>query len=251
MSAPGGGEREFGFSPEAESRLELLGVWCAIGYIVLLLGGWGLVAGFIPPVHPNAGEKEIADLFREDHTRIRIGMVLIMFGALVFIPFGAVFTRFISKVEGRTGIVTYTALLGAVGTMILTFYPAMAWLTAAYRPDREPAVTYLFSDYAWLQFVGGATVIMAMPIAVTLAAFLDRRPDPVFPRWAGYLNIWIVLLTIPDQLLFFFTSGPFSWNGIIGLWIPVTAFGLWFLVTFWLLRRAVLRERGSLVVAAA
>ena len=32
-----------------------------------------------------------------------------------------------------------------------------------------------------------------------------------------------------------------SWNGLFGLWIPVVLFGAWFLVTFYLMRAAVLR----------
>jgi hypothetical protein len=80
-----------------------------------------------------------------------------------------------------------------------------------------------------------------MPIAIAIAAFIDKSPDPVFPRWAGYFNFMVVMLILPDQLLFFFHSGPWSWNGLFGLWIPVTLFGGWFLVTFFLMRAAVLR----------
>jgi hypothetical protein len=84
-----------------------------------------------------------------------------------------------------------------------------------------------------------------MPIAIAIAAFIDKSPDPVFPRWAGYFNLMVVMLILPDQLLFFFHSGPWSWNGLFGLWIPVTLFGGWFLVTFFLMRAAVLRAKRN------
>jgi len=221
----------------------MFGVRCAIAYILMLLLGWGLIAGFVPPIHPNAGALDVAAQFRADHTRICIGMIVIMFSALVFIPFGAVLTHFVQQVEDGAGVLTYCVLLGCAGNMILSFYPAMMWLVAAYRPNRDPELVYLFSDAGWLQFIGGATVLLAMPLTVAAAAFLDTSPNPVFPRWAGYLNLWLVLLIVPDQILFLFQSGPFSWNGIFGLWIPVTAFAVWFLTTFQLLREAVLRER--------
>jgi hypothetical protein len=225
------------------AALDLIGAWCAVAYILMLLLGWGLAAGFVPPLHPNASRDAVVSLYLADHTRIRVGMVVILFGALVFIPFGAVLTRLMTEVEGRPGVLTYTALLGAAGNMILTFYPAMTWLIAAYRPDRAPDITYLMSDAGWLQFVGGATVLLAMPLAVAGAAFLDQRVDPPFPRWAGYLNLWLFLLIIPDQLLFFFHQGPLAWNGLFGLWVPVTAFAVWFLTTFYFVRRAALRSR--------
>jgi hypothetical protein len=228
--------------------MHLFGVWCAIAYILMLLLGWGLIAGFVPPIHPNADAVDVARQFRHDHTQICIGMIVIMFSALVFIPFGAVLVHYVKQIEGGAGMLTYAALLGCAGNMILSFYPAMMWLVAAYRPQRNPDLVYLFSDAGWLQFVGGATVLLAMPLTLAACAFLDRNPRPIFPRWVGYLNLWIVLLICPDQILFLFQHGPFSWNGIFGLWIPVTAFAVWFLSTFWLLRRAVLNERQHLTL---
>jgi MFS family permease len=232
-------------SIRTRSSIHMFGVWCAIAYILMLLLGWGLIAGFVPPIHPNAGAIQVAAQFRHDHTQIIIGMVVIMFSALVFIPFGAVLTHFIKQIEGGAGVLTYSALLGCAGNMILSFYPAMMWLVAAYRPNRNPQLVYLFSDAGWLQFVGGATVLLAMPLTIAAAALLDRSPTPIFPRWAGYMNLWLVLLILPDQILFLFQHGPFSWNGIFGLWIPVTAFAVWFLTTFHFLRKAVLRERDA------
>jgi len=231
-----------GSTVRARAVLDVIGAWCAVAYILMLLLGWGLVAGFVPPLRPDASRDQVVALYLGDHTRIRVGMVLILFGALVFIPFGAVLTRLMTEVEGRAGVLTYTALLGAAGNMILTFYPAMTWLIGAYRPERDPDVIYLMSDAGWLQFVGGATVLLAMPLAVAAAAFIDTRKDAPFPRWAGYMNLWIVLLIVPDQLLFFFHGGPLSWNGLFGLWVPVTAFAVWFLSTFHLVRKAALRS---------
>lgn len=240
---PSGGLDDRAAQERARHVLDLAGAWCAVAYILMLLLGWGLVAGFVPPLRPDASRADVVALYMSDHTRIRAGMVVILFGALVFIPFGAVLTKLMTEVEGRAGVLTYTMLLGAAGNMILTFYPAMTWLIAAYRPDRDPEVTYVMSDAGWLQFVGGATVLLAMPLAVAAAAFVDRRADPPFPRWAGYLNLWLFVLIIPDQLLFFFHDGPLAWNGLFGLWVPVTAFAVWFVATFLLVRRHLLRSR--------
>jgi hypothetical protein len=138
------------------------------------------------------------------------------------------------------------ALFGGVGNMVLSFAPGMIWLVAAYRPERDPELIQLVNDGGWLTYVGGVSMIMALPLSITLAAFYDRSPNPVFPRWAGYLNLWIFLVIIPDQLLFFFHSGPFAYNGVFGLWIPVVAFATFFFVGFHLLRQAVIVEQVEL-----
>lgn len=229
-----------------KSRVMMAGAWGAIGYLVLLFLGWGAVAGFLPPTPPSAGAEHVVALIQSDHTRIRIGMVLVMFAAFVFIPYAAAAAHYVARIEGGAGILTYTLLLGAAGNMALTFYPAIWWLTAAYRPDRGAEQIYLVNDMAWLQFIGGATIFLAMPLALGIATLCDKSSEPTFPRWFGYANIWIILAVIPDQLLFFFHGGPFAWNGVFGLWIPVVAFGGFFIASFVMLRRVILRDRAAL-----
>ena len=101
------------------------------------------------------------------------------------------------------------------------------------------------NDMAWLQFIGGITMYLAMPLSVAVAAFCDKSANPVFPRWAGFVNLFLVLIMIPDQLLFFFHTGPFAWNGIFGLWVPLIGFSGFWVVSFYCLRITILRERDS------
>jgi hypothetical protein len=213
--------------------------------MIILLIGWWIIAGFLPPPSPSTSVEAVATLFREDVTRIRIGMVLVMWGALVFIPFAALVSYFLSRVEGGFGVLAGTALLGGAGNMVLTFYPGIWWLVAAYRPDRSAEITYMLNDMGWLQLIGGVSMYDALPLSIAVAAFCDKSATPVFPKWVGYFNLLVVTLLLPDQLLFFFHSGPFSWAGLFGLWIPLTMFGLWFVVIFAVLRKAILRERGT------
>ena len=233
----------------AKSRIQLFGAWCGVIYVVMLFVGWGAVAGFLPPISPAAGAAEIAKLFGEDTTRIRIGMVVVMFGVLMMFPFTAVVAQLIARIEGGAGVLTYTFLLGAAGNMALSFYPPIWWLTAAYRPDRGADLIYLMNDMAWLQFIGGVTIYLAMPLSVMVASLCDKSPSRVFPRWCGYANGWIALMTLPDQMLFFFHRGPFAWDGLLGLWIPAVMFGIFFIMNSLVVRNAVLRERATLTGA--
>ena len=49
----------------------------------------------------------------------------------------AVLAQSLARIEGGAGVLTYAALLGGAGTMVLTFYPAIWWLVAAFRPERS------------------------------------------------------------------------------------------------------------------
>jgi hypothetical protein len=74
----------------------------------------------------------------------------------------------------------------------------------------------------------------------------DKSAEPVFPRWCGYANGWMALTIVPDRLLFLFHKGPFAWNGLSGVWVPVVVFSGFFIVNFVVLRQAVHRERASI-----
>lgn len=233
--------------PLAKSKIQMFGAWCAIGYVVMVFFGWGLVAGFLlPPTPPSSTAAEIANLYASDFTRIRIGMVIVMFSALIFIPFVAVTAQYIARVEGGAGVLTYTFLLGGVGNMVLTFYPAIWWLGVAFRIDRAPELFVLINDIAWLQLIGGVSMFLAMPLAQVICAFMDKSEDPVFPRWSGFAFFWIMVIILPDQLIFFFQRGPFAWNGIFGLWLPVTAFGAYFIINFFVVKKAILKDRQAI-----
>jgi hypothetical protein len=230
-----------------KSRVQMFGLWCGIAYLAVLFVGWGAFAGFLPPTSPSANSSQIAALYESDYTRIRIGMLIVMLAALVFIPFAAAMSQFIARIEGTAGVLTYTFLLGAAGNMVLTFYPAVWWLTAAFRPDRSAELIYLMNDMSWLQFLGGVTMYLAMPLSVMVASLCDKSAEPAFPRWCGYANGWLALTVVPDQLLFFFKKGPFAWNGLFGIWVPVVVFSGFFIVNFIVLRQAVLRDRARLL----
>lgn len=226
-----------------KSKIQMFGLWSGMGYMATILIGWALIAGFVPPPSPSTSVDQVAALYQADYTRIRVGMIFVMMSALLFCPFAAVLSQVLARIEDGAGVLSYTSLMGAVGNMVLTFYPAIWWLVAAYRPDRAPDLIYLMNDMAWLQFIGGLSIFLGMPFSVGLAAFCDTSPEPVFPRWVGYYSVLATLLMLPDQLLFFFHSGPFAWSGVFGMWIPVGVFTSWIILVFYLLRKDVLRER--------
>jgi hypothetical protein len=224
----------------------MFGAWAALLYPALLIIGWWLMAGFVPPPPPRTPSQEIVGYFQEHAVLIRAGMVVAMFGALMAMPLGAAVAYFIRRIEGFVGPLTMLQVMGAVGMAVLTFYPPMWWLIAVFRADRSPEeLTRMLNDAAWLQWVGGLTIYYPTIITMAIAAFIDRGPVRAFPRWFGYVNLWLVILLLPGQMIFFFKTGPLAWNGLLAFYLAFIAFGLWFPVAFTVLRRAVLRVRAE------
>ncbi|MET0983808.1 MAG: hypothetical protein ABW034_00230 [Steroidobacteraceae bacterium] len=65
---------------------------------------------------------------------------------------------------------------------------------------------------------------------------------PIFPRWFGWFNIWIVIIYLPGSFIALFKRGPFAWNGLLAWWIPLTLFVIWMVATTYLLLKAIERQ---------
>ena len=227
-------------------KIEVIGMWCGVVFLALVVIGWVVVAGFIPLHSPSATVEQVFELYRENHTRIVFGMLMVMMSSFFWCPFSGVALSYLSRVEGRVGVLTWSAAIGVVGNLLGVFFAPFFWLTAAFRPDADPNIIYLMNDLGWLVWVGALAPVLPLMFGFGVAAFIDKDPNPVFPRWYGYLSILTVIGMLPDQLLFYFHSGPFAWNGIFSFWIAFSLFINWVVVLFYLLGKAIQGRRAQL-----
>ncbi|WP_286274295.1 hypothetical protein [Mycobacterium antarcticum] len=205
--------------------------------------GWWVIGGFFPLHKPSASAEDIQAFFSHDVVTIRLGMVIVMWSAAVFIPFTSTIADFVARFEGRNGPLTRTMTMAGYANAMLTFYPPLWWIVSTWRVDERSAdTTRLLNDIGWLQFIGGIPMMMPMFAVLAVVAFNDKSGKPNFPRWFGYQSIMTFMLFLPDQLLFFFKTGPFAWNGVLGFWVPLAVFCGWFISIFVLMRRALVAE---------
>jgi len=214
--------------------------------LVFFIGFWP-VAGFMPPPSPNAGAAEIAAFYRDNTTSIRLGLVLGMFAASLLGPWSAGISVQLKRIEGQHSPLTYTQLVLGAALPLIFIFPMMTWEVAAFRPGRPPDQTLLLNDLAWLPFVGVVFTGVPWALAIALAILKDARPVPIFPRWSGYLTLWVTLIFVPGCLCVFFKTGPFGWNGVLTFWMVILVFALWLLTFSWLMLAAIGRQRREAV----
>jgi hypothetical protein len=205
-----------------------------------------LVAGFIPPPSPGLPPGQVAALYGEHTVAIRLGLVLTLFASALLVPFAAVITSQMKRIEGDRAVLAQTQLVSA-GLLSLEFIiPLMVWQTAAYRPESHtPEMLQMLNDMGWLMFVGVISSAVVEFGVIGIAILNDERNAGVFPRWAGYFNIWVAVLVIPAGLVPFFKSGPFAWNGTLAFFMPLFVFCAWIVVMVVLLLRAIRHEDDS------
>jgi hypothetical protein len=227
------------------TRMQMLCAWTGpILLLTFVIALW-LFAGYVPPMSPSLTAEEVAAIYRENTTMIRIGMLCVIASCGLVASWVAVITVQMKRIEGARPVLAYTQLAaGAVG-IFLFLLPAMCWTLAAFRPDRDPQLTMLINDLGWFILVMPFGPPIVQNFAIGLAVLTDKSPRPVFPRWVGYFNIWSGVLFIPGGMVTFFKTGPFAWSGLLAFWVPLFVFGAWFLAMFVALRGAIRQDTAQ------
>lgn len=204
--------------------LERVGAWGAAAYIASFGGAWLFMACFLPPISPARSALEMAKLFGERNAILMLASVLMICSTWALVPFGALLTLVMRKIEGSVGMLTLMMGITAVTFVVLNFYMGLSFALAAFRPERAPELILYATDSAFLQVLGGIPMFMGIWSLCAYAVLAaSPRKNPILPRWFGYLNLWAALSLLPELLVFFFKTGPFAWDGLFGFWIPAVA----------------------------
>jgi hypothetical protein len=223
----------------------LIGTWSGLAFLVAFLIAFWLLAGFIPPPAPTLSATDIAAIYQSKMWPIRACAALLLLVAGLIGPWVAVISVQISRIEQGARTLTYTQLISGGAAIVLFILTAFLWGLLAFRPDRSPDLMMLLNDFAWLSLLTPAGPFTVQNIAIGLAILQDKSAEPVFPRWAAYLNFWTGLLFVPGVMCLFFKRGPFAWDGLFVFWIPLLIFGGWFIAMFVLLRQAIKRQQRT------
>ena len=221
-----------------------IGASCGVVFIVLLGAGM-LAAGLVPPHSPSLSTDAVAELYRQHAGMIRLGMVLGLAGCAFIPPFVATLTMQMFRMQGVSRMPAYVQLAAGVSATLLLIIPLMLFAITAFRPERDPAITALAHDAAWLFFIAPFSLAFIQNASIALGILLDRSPTPVFPRWIAYFNFWTALLFLPGGLAFVLKTGPFAWNGILSFWVAASAFFAWFIVMAIYLFKAIAQDEAA------
>ena len=210
-----------------EARVQRVLIWTGPGMIALWLGAFLFIAGFIPPSDPTASAAEIVRLYADHTNAIRLGMIISMAGSALLVPWAVAISGQLRRIDGAKALADVQMVSCAL--LSLEFItPIGVWMAVSFRyDDRAPDVTRALHDVGWILFMTVIWSLWVQLIAIAAAILIDRRSEPVLPRWLGYLNLWVAMLIIPAGLVLFFKHGPFAWNGVVGLYIPLAAFVIW------------------------
>ena len=144
----------------------------------------------------------------------------------------------------RTPIFSYAIIACAAGGPTIFLMANLFWLTAAFRPERDPQQTLMFNDLAWVTFSSQVGFLIAQSVILALAIHLDRQERPVFRPWVAHFNLLVAVLLIPAAFVGLALEGPIAWDGLLSFRVRNIAIGLWIVVMGVVLGQAIARQRA-------
>ena len=221
-------------------------LYCAwSGPLLMVLFGLGfwVFAQYMPPHSPAMSAEGIAAIFQNNANMIRIGQVFLIAAAALAVPFAAAITMQMIRIEGRQPVLAYAQLGSGILGAVFLLLPGLLWSAAAFRPERAVEITQFVNDLSWIILLFTFSPAFVQLVCIGLAILGDKGKATVFPRWSGYVNLWVAVTFLPAALIPFFKSGPFAWDGLFGFWIPAGAFFAWLALMSVLLVQAIKQQK--------
>ena len=225
-------------------------LWLVPGFGALLALAFWMFPGFFPPLSPTMTAQQVADFYRNNVGQIRASMLIFNLCEVTFIPFYMVIVVQMQRMANPSRAFAYSYLSAAASGATLFALADLAWLIAAFRPERDPDLLLLLNDLAWMAFITPVGFIIAQNLCLALAIFMDSRGTPVFPRWVGHFNIVAGLLMTPGAFAMMFMHGPLAWDGLLAFWVRIGAYCLYLAVMFFVVRSAINQQASEEMVAA-
>jgi hypothetical protein len=220
------------------TRNLMLLVWTGPIGIALVLVGWMVLAGFLPPPSPTITGGGLTDLWSDHSNLKRAGMVLCIWGGTMYVPFTVAVGIMLRRSQSEHAVLAAAqTALGTFGTVFFTLNFVIL-SAVAYRPDLPPQVLQPLHDLGFIMTFSPVAPFTFQYFTIGVAILQDTSQRPVFARWVGYANLWVGLLLIPACAIPFFKTGPMAWNGPLAFWIPVAVFVAWFFIMFATMRKA-------------
>lgn len=213
--------------------------WERIGAATGALSVLAFIVGFaIIPTPPDvdASAIEVHAYYAEEQDGIRASMVLVTAALFFFIWFLGSLRSALRTAEGGTGRVSSIAFAGGLVSAGALFTLITLIAGAAFRPEETvPQVTTAINDLA---IVSGAPALAGLTALFAASAKVALRHG-AFSSAIGVLLV-LAALAQPFAVGAMLTdSGVFAGDGVLGLILPITAFGV-----------AVLAMSGALVQRA-
>lgn len=204
-------------------------LWSGVVVIVALIIAQGLMMGFVPGPSPALSAQDLAQIFVDRRDSILMGSLIQCICWCLYGTWAIPIIMFIRKMEGNTmPALTYASLVNVGGGWVFFILIPMTWAVMAFRAGSiDPATMQIMNDWVWFDWLYTWPSFSVWMFMIAGAIVLNRSPEPPYPRWVAFFNVWCGILIFPAGMIGFFKTGPFAYDGLISFWFAVVVFFGW------------------------
>lgn len=224
--------------------------WSGMALVVSLVITQGFLMGFIPPPSPALSAEELAQIFIERKTGIRIGTLIQCICYSFWGTWAISIIVCLRRMERGIPVLTYASIANAGGAWVFFLLMPITWAMIAFRPEAmDPKFIQIMNDYVWFIFILSWPPFAFFMIFIAVAIFRDHNVPTIYPRWVAFFNLWCAVLISPAALIEFVKTGPFAYDGLISFWFIYIVFFGWIMVMSVVTLRALSRAAERLASA--
>ncbi|MGW5381576.1 hypothetical protein [Nocardia sp. NPDC003963] len=225
-------------------RIQSICAWTGPITGLILVVAFLAFPGFRPPMSPDMSADQVAAFYRDNRALIGFSMITFNLCGIMLVPFFTVIVVQMKRMVTQSHVLAYCYLTATVSGATIFALADICFLVAAFRPERDPELILLLNDMAWIILIAPVGILVAQNLLLAAAVYFDSGPRPVFPRWVGHYAVLTAVAMAPAVGAAVTTNGPLAWDGAVSFWLRNSAFALFILVMFVVLR-ATLREQAA------
>jgi hypothetical protein len=205
----------------------------------LLIGehGWNFM-------HPSAAApaKAVAKFWADNHHAAMFSTACFELAWAILILWCIQYSLQLLRLSEGLGarILAVFVALNALTIPFLMMVVTAFWTIAGFRAgETDPEITQAFSDLGYLgSYIWFWTAIVTMAGGGMLM-LRYQQSRYAFPRWIAWASIIGGITQLPATFVHFFHDGIWSFNGLLGWYIPLIGWFVWMLVVSPLMFRMV------------
>ena len=210
-------------------RYQLWCAWSGPAFLLTFIVFWGILGTNLPaPVSPSLNPHDVTTRYLGSWTEMRIGFGLSLIAVVLYLPWTAMLTVQMARIEGKFPVLSLLQLLGGGLTVMVVSFSAMFWAVALLRPDRDPSQMQLLNDTGWLCIDLQYACTTLQMYAMAAVGLTDKSSKKLFPAWVCWLTIFCGTSFFPASLTGFVTTGAFAWDGIGSYYLPYFCWLCWY-----------------------
>jgi hypothetical protein len=221
-----------------------LAVWTGLLLVLMTVIGFGWLMHMVPPPSPSDSKQETLRWVSEHQTSILIGAALVTFFWSFWVTWAAPIILYIRRME-RVPLLTFVTLANVGGGASVITTIAVAWTVMAFRAE-DAAIVQAFNDLGFFLFLYTWPPFGILMVIIAIAIFRDVNPEPIFPRWVAYYNLYAAIGMAPASFMGLFKTGPLAYNGILAFWVVAVDFFVWMVVMSVVMMKLIAKDERRL-----